>query len=90
MFMTRILLAILVGGFCISAGQADPVTLNVRPGLWEMMVLGEGSGMPPIPAEALARLTPEQRAKFEAAMAARTAAPASRTFINLAATSPLT
>ena len=73
MFMTRILLAILVGGFCISACQADPVTLNVRPGLWEMTVSGESSGMPSIPAEALARMTPEQRARVQAAMAAATA-----------------
>jgi hypothetical protein len=73
MFMTRILLAVLATGFGVSPGQAEPVTLNVRPGLWEMTVSGQGSGMPPIPAEALARLTPEQRAKFEAAMTARMA-----------------
>jgi hypothetical protein len=70
MFKTRILLAILAGGFCMSTGRADPVTLNVRPGLWEMTVSGESTGTPTIPAEALARMTPEQRAKVEAAIGA--------------------
>jgi hypothetical protein len=73
MFTTRTMITILVCGFCISAGQAEPVTLNVRSGLWEITASGQGSGMPPIPEEALARMTPEQRAKFQAAMAARTA-----------------
>jgi hypothetical protein len=35
-----------------------------------MIVSGRTSGAPPIPPEALARLAPEQRAKFAAAMAA--------------------
>ena len=47
--------------------------LNVKPGLWETTMTNEMSGMPPMPAEALARLTPEQRAKIEAAMKARAA-----------------
>lgn len=73
MFTTRILLAIVVGGSCISAARAEPVTLNVRPGLWEMTVSGEGSEVPPIPPEALARMTPDQRARVQAALAAQTA-----------------
>lgn len=71
MFTKCFLLAVLASGFGVSAAQAGPVTLNVRPGLWEMTVSGQGSGTPPIPAEVLARMTPEQRAKFQAAMAAR-------------------
>lgn len=54
-------------------GARRPFTLNLRPDLWEMSISSQGSGMPPIPPEALARLTPEQRARFEAAMAARMA-----------------
>lgn len=71
MLMTRFMLAVVAVGFGISAAQAGPVTLNVRTGLWEMTVSGQNSGMPPIPPEALARLTPEQRARFQAGMAAR-------------------
>jgi hypothetical protein len=71
MIMTRVVLAVVAAGFGVSAAQAGPVTLNVRPGLWEMTIAGQGSGMPPIPAGILARMSPEQRAKFQAAMAAR-------------------
>jgi len=52
------------------AAQAAPVMLNIRPGLWEMSTQGEASGTLPVPPELLARMTPERRAKFEAAMAA--------------------
>ena len=76
--MRRILLAVLATGFGVSASQADPVTINVRTGLWEMTSSGQTTGTPPIPAEAFARLTPEQRAKFEAAMTARGGRQASR------------
>jgi len=71
MSASRILLAGLVF-YCapvIAAGAAT-VTLNVRPGLWEMTTSGEASGVPPIPEELLARLPPERRAKLQAAMAA--------------------
>lgn len=73
MLLTRIMLAALAGGFGVAAAYAGPVTLNVRPGLWEMTISSQGGGMPPIPPQALARLTPEQRAKFQAAMAAHMA-----------------
>ncbi len=39
--------------------------VNVKTGLWETTVTVERSGVPPIPAEVLARLTPEQRARLE-------------------------
>lgn len=51
---------------CVPASAA---TLDVAPGLWEMTSVGKASGMPPIPPEALAHMTPEQRAKMQAAMA---------------------
>jgi hypothetical protein len=47
---------------------AENTPLNVKPGLWEVTSDSEHSGTPPIPAEALARMSPEQRAKLEAAM----------------------
>lgn len=45
--------------------------LNVKPGLWEATMTSQVSGLPPIPAEVLARLTPEQRERMEAAMKGR-------------------
>ncbi len=61
-------------GMCLSAGALSPARaadnppLDVKPGLWEMTSDSERSGKLPLPPEALARMTPEQRAKLEAAM----------------------
>jgi len=49
---------------------ADSLKLNVKPGLWEMSSEGQASGVPPISEDALAQMTPEQRARFQAAMQA--------------------
>ena len=54
-------------GFVMLAHAADPA-LDVKTGLWELTSTGTMSGAPPIPQEALARMTPEQRAKMESAM----------------------
>lgn len=52
--------------FCCAAWAADTYTpLDVKPGLWDTNVTVDVSGIPPIPPELLAKLTPEQRAKFE-------------------------
>jgi hypothetical protein len=60
-------------GICVSACAlfsafaADNGTpLKVKPGLWEITSEGQNSGTPPIPPEALANLTPAQRAQMEA------------------------
>jgi hypothetical protein len=45
---------------------ADNVPLNAKPGLWEVTTVSERSGVPPIPADTLAKMTPEQRARIEA------------------------
>ena len=50
----------------LPALAADSPSLKVKPGLWQMTTDTERSGAPPIPAETLARLTPEQRARLEA------------------------
>jgi len=39
--------------------------LNVKLGLWETSVTVNSSGAPPIPPEALAKMSPEQRARME-------------------------
>ncbi|HUA18352.1 MAG TPA: DUF3617 family protein [Bryobacteraceae bacterium] len=57
-----------------SAWGADTFhPLDVKTGLWETTVQSQMSGMPAIPPDMLNRLTPEQRAKIEAAMKARAA-----------------
>ena len=66
---TRILL--VVSFLAPLAGwAADPVPMDVKLGLWESTVTTQ-MGMPALPAELLAKLTPEQRAKMEAAMQGR-------------------
>jgi hypothetical protein len=52
--------------WALPSWTADAVQpLDVKPGLWETTTTTEMSGMPPMPAEVLAKLTPEQRAKME-------------------------
>jgi hypothetical protein len=60
--------------WALPSWTADSVQpLDVKPGLWETATTTEVSGMPPMPADVLAKMAPEQRAKFEAAMKARAA-----------------
>ncbi|HVA01381.1 MAG TPA: DUF3617 domain-containing protein [Terriglobia bacterium] len=49
-----------------AGGKYQP--LNVKTGLWETTWTSKVTGRPPISPDMLANLTPEQRAKFEAAM----------------------
>jgi Protein of unknown function (DUF3617) len=57
---------------CSSMWAADFQALDVKPGQWETTVTGQMTGMP---ADVLAKLTPEQRAKMESAMGGRGAKP---------------
>jgi hypothetical protein len=52
----------------LAADKVQP--FDVKVGLWEVTHTITSSGMPPIPPEMLARLTPEQRAKMEERMKA--------------------
>jgi hypothetical protein len=62
--MRKVSLALLV--LCATAFAADKITpLNVKLGLWQSTVTSANSGQMPIPAEALAKLTPAQRARIE-------------------------
>lgn len=56
---------------CSTLWAADFLPLDVKTGEWQTTVTGQMSGIPPIPEDVLARLTPDQRAKMEAAMSAR-------------------
>jgi hypothetical protein len=51
----------------------DYKPLDVKVGLWEATTSSQTSGAPPIPEELLSKLTPEQRAKMDAAVKARQA-----------------
>ncbi len=54
-----------------AAGSVRP--LNIKPGLWESTRTIKTAGAMPLPAELLNRLTPEQRARMEERMKARSA-----------------
>jgi Protein of unknown function (DUF3617) len=66
---------LLCASACSSLWAADLHALDVKPGQWETTTTGQMTGMPAIPPEVLAKLTPEQRAKMESAMGARGAKP---------------
>jgi hypothetical protein len=60
--------AALFVGAAESAKPADPIKLNIKLGLWEIATQANISGAPPIPEDALAKMSPEQRAHMEAAI----------------------
>jgi hypothetical protein len=68
--MRRATVSGVAGVLLLGASIASAATLDVATGMWEVTSQGQASGMPPIPPEALAKMTPDQRAKVEAAMAA--------------------
>jgi hypothetical protein len=49
---------------CRAADNLTPI--DAKPGLWETTTTSVRSGMPPIPADALAKMPPDQRARIEA------------------------
>jgi uncharacterized protein DUF3617 len=60
-------------GVAALAQAADLVKPNIKPGLWEVSNHPQVSGQLPISDEQLAKLTPEQRARMQAAMQSVTA-----------------
>ena len=64
------LLQVAVTGLAVTAWAqaADLVKPNIKPGLWEVSINPHISGEMPIPEEQLAKMTPEQRARLQAAM----------------------
>jgi hypothetical protein len=61
---TRWLLPAAIASLSVLAQEA----LSVKPGYWETTTVTASSGMPQMPAEALARIPAEQRAQMEAMM----------------------
>ncbi len=66
--LLQVALATLTATALVEA--AEIVKPNIKPGLWEVSNTPQMSGEMPIPEEQLAKLTPEQRARMEAAMKA--------------------
>ena len=65
---------VLVAGAALLHAQVINVALNVKLGLWELTSTSETSGMPPIDTS---KMTPEVRARIEAALKARGGTPSS-------------
>jgi len=66
----RFCLPILLLGALAAVPAAAQTPLDIKPGLWESTMNHQMSGVPPIPDDVLAKMTPEQRARVEAAMKA--------------------
>jgi len=64
-------MAVLCASALWAANTVQP--LDVKLGLWETTTVSQMNGMPPIPPEMLAHMTPEQKAKMEAMMKQRQA-----------------
>jgi hypothetical protein len=65
---SRLFLSLMVFS-SLTLWAADGVTpLNLKEGLWEITTTHSMTGMPGIPPETLAKMTPEQRTRVEAAM----------------------
>ncbi len=60
------ILLCLSASLALAAGKYQP--LNVKLGTWETTFTTAISGAPPVPQEMLDKMTPEQRARFDAAM----------------------
>jgi hypothetical protein len=69
-FVSNPLLPLVLTGLAatLSVQAANLVKPNIKPGLWEVTSNPQISGQMPIPDEDLAKMTPEQRARMEAAM----------------------
>ncbi len=66
----RLLVRLMVIALCVVPCGAFAAALDLRPGAWEVVMATSVAGLP-IPQEALAKMPPEERAKFEEAMKAR-------------------
>ena len=66
--MKRVIVCAFVFFTVTAVWAADAVQpLNIKTGAWETTITSQTSGRPPIPDDVLARMTPEQRARLDAA-----------------------
>jgi Protein of unknown function (DUF3617) len=64
-------LGVLVIAAAAETGKSgDAIKLNIKLGLWEIATQANISGAPPIPEDTLAKMSPEQRARMQAAIQA--------------------
>jgi hypothetical protein len=66
--MKNLILSALILLAPLGCRAVDVTPLDVKPGLWEATVTMQVAGMAGIPPDVLARMSPEQRARIEAAM----------------------
>jgi Protein of unknown function (DUF3617) len=59
-----------IAGLTVASVHAAATKFDVKPGLWQVTSTGTTTGAPPVPESMLAQMSPEQRARFEAAMKA--------------------
>jgi hypothetical protein len=67
----KIITALLLAGAAVVFAAEKVQPLNVKLGLWEMTTVVNTAGMPPLSPEAMARMTPEQRAQTEERLKSR-------------------
>lgn len=65
---TRLILCLIVLSPLTLFAADKPSMLSVKEGLWEVTLTHSASGMPGMPADALANLPPDQRARVEEMM----------------------
>jgi hypothetical protein len=68
---TKLLLVLMIVSAQALWAADNVLQLNLKEGLWETTSTHTMSGMPPIPADTLAKMSPEQRTRMEAAMQQR-------------------
>ncbi len=64
--MRKLFPAVLIAAAGVSRAADTLTPLDAKVGLWDVTTVTERSGMPAIPAETLAKMPPEQRARIEA------------------------
>jgi hypothetical protein len=85
-----ITLALIAPAALLAAPALGADTLDVKLGLWQMeyRIKTTGTGTGTVPAASLEKMTPEQRAKYEKAMAAAQRSMADRTFTERTCVTP--
>jgi hypothetical protein len=68
-------LASMIAALSMVPAVATAASLNMKPGLWEIRATTRHLGRPPLPPDLVSKMTPDQRARFEAAMKAQASRP---------------
>lgn len=68
MLRTTVLFVLVVVSSLALLAADKPIPLNLKEGLWEVTTTHSMTGMPGVPPDTLAKMSPEQRARFEEMM----------------------